>query len=383
MGFYDPAPQPKSPLGYHRVLSPSAGVKVSPLCLGSMNFGTAWESFMGKCEKPTAFAVLDAFYDKGGNFIDTANCYQDEQSEEWIGEWMETRKNRDQMVIATKYTNGYRAAHFDEQPLQSNYVGNSIKSMHLSVNASLEKLQTNYIDILYMHWWDLTTGVEEVMQGLDVLIKAQKVLYLGVSDTPAWVVVKANEYARAHGLRPFSVYQGQWNGLLRDMERDIVPMCRDQGMGIAPFGVLGSGRFKTAEARGSGHSGSGRGEKHSEMDVKISEALERVAKRENASLHAVALSYILHKTPYVFPIIGVRTVEQLMANIEALGVELSKGDMDEIDMAVPFDAGYPHTFLLGEGYNLDKTGSDVWLATLSAHVDSVAYPGPIKARKQG
>jgi len=179
---------------------------------------------MGECGKEDSFAVLDAFFDLGGNFIDTANAYQCEESEEWIGEWMEKKGNRDQMVIATKYTTGYRGHARDAEPLQSNFVGNSFKSMHISVNRSLKKMRTDYIDLLYVHWWDFTTSVEEVMHGLNALITAGKVLYLGVSDTPAWVVVKANEYARSHGLRPFSVYQGKWNASYRDMEREIIPM---------------------------------------------------------------------------------------------------------------------------------------------------------------
>ncbi|KAJ5765944.1 norsolorinic acid reductase A [Penicillium odoratum] len=382
MGFYDVAPKPASALGYHRILAPSAGVKVSPLCLGAMNFGTNWESFMGKCSKEDSFAVLDAFYKYGGNFIDTANCYQDEQSEEWLGEWMKARGNRDQMVIATKYTTGYRGHHADHEPIQSNFVGNSMKSMHVSVNASLKKLQTDYIDVLYLHWWDLTTGVEEVMHGLNALINAGKVLYLGVSDTPAWVVVKANDYARAHGLRPFSVYQGKWNASFRDMEREIVPMCRDQGMGIAPWAPLGQGKFKSAEDRAAAHTGSARAAESSESELKVSEVLEAVAARKNTSLHAVALAYILHKAPYVYPIVGQRKIEHLKANIEALSIQLSKQDMDEIDTAVPFDAGFPNTFIFRGKYDSNKTASDVMLTTLSAHIDSPPNQEPVKARKE-
>ncbi|EAW17164.1 norsolorinic acid reductase [Aspergillus fischeri NRRL 181] len=383
MGFYDVAPKPKSVLGYHRVLAPSAGVKVSPLCLGTMNFGTKWESFMGECKKEDAFAIMDAFYDHGGNFIDTANCYQDEQSEEWIGEWMKGHGNRDQMVIATKYAIGYRPTHFDIEPIQSNFVGNSMKSMHLSVNASLKKLQTDYIDVLYLHWWDLTTGVEEVMHGLNVLINARKVLYLGISDTPAWVVVKANDYARANGLRPFSVYQGSWNASLRDMEREIIPMCRDQGMAIAPWASVGQGKFKSADARkAAAHAGSGRAAEPSEREIRVSEVLEAVADRKNTTLHAVSLAYILHKAPYVYPIVGQRKVEHLVANIQALSIALSKEDMDEIDTAVPFDAGFPNTFMFCGKYDLNKTASDVMLTTLSAHIDSPANQESIKPRQK-
>ncbi|RDW81562.1 aldo/keto reductase [Aspergillus mulundensis] len=383
MSIFAPAPKPPTLLGYHRVLSPSAGVKVSPLCLGAMNFGDAWKEFMGECNKEQSFALLDAFYEAGGNFIDTANNYQQEESEKWIGEWMQKRGNRDQMVIATKYTTGYRTSHRATEPLQSNFVGNSFKSMTISVNNSLRKLQTDYIDVLYLHWWDFTTSVEEVMHGLNSLVTSGKVLYLGVSDTPAWVVVKANDYARAHGLKPFSVYQGKWNAAYRDMEREIVPMCRDQGMGIAPWAPLGGGKFKGREAREakSKEAGaSGRGAEMSQSDVRISEALEKVAERKGSNLHAIALAYVMHKTPNVFPIIGQRKVEHLKANIEALGIVLDDKDMDEIDGATEFDVGFPMNFIFRE-FTGRNTAADVWLTQASALIDAPPQPGPVRHRE--
>ncbi|KAI9041343.1 aldo/keto reductase [Aspergillus affinis] len=381
MSIFAPAPKPPTLLGYHRVLSPSAGVKVSPLCIGAMNFGDAWKEFMGECNKEASFALLDAFYEAGGNFIDTANNYQHEESEKWIGEWLQKRGCRDQMVIATKYTTGYRTSHRSTEPLQSNFVGNSYKSMIISVNNSLRKLQTDYIDVLYLHWWDFTTSVEEVMHGLNSLVTSGKVLYLGVSDTPAWVVVKANDYARAHGLKPFSVYQGKWNASYRDMEREIVPMCRDQGMGIAPWAPLGGGKFKTRAARQEKNSdGSGRGAEISESDAKISEALEKVAERKGTTLHAIALAYVMHKTPNVFPIIGQRKVEHLKANIEALSISLSDADMDEIDGATEFEVGFPMSFIFRE-FNSRNTAADVWLTQASALIDAPPQPGPVRHRE--
>ncbi|KAL4924550.1 NADP-dependent oxidoreductase domain-containing protein [Aspergillus undulatus] len=362
MSFWTFAPQPNSPLGYHRILSPTAGIKVSPLCLGGMNFGEGWEHFMGKCTKENAFALMDAFYDMGGNFIDTyatlslfyaveslielhsANNYQEGDSERWIGEWMEVRGNRDQMVIATKYTTGFRDTHVDTERIQSNLVGNSAKSLQISVRHSLLHLRTNYIDLLYVHWWDFTTSVEEVMQALNALVMAGNVLYLGASDMPAWIVVKANDYARAHGLRPFSVYQGLWNPLRRDMESEIVPMCRDQGMGIAPWGPLAQGKLKTAETREL--TGGGRSDQvMTDDEIRVSDILDEIAKDKNVSLPAVALAYLLHKTPYVIPIIGQRKIEHLRTNVEALGVELSQSDMDKIDAAIPFDPRFPMSFM--------------------------------------
>ncbi|KAJ9356273.1 hypothetical protein DTO280E4_6099 [Paecilomyces variotii] len=155
MSIFAPAPEPKSLLGRHRPLAPSAAIKVSPLCLGAMNFGDAWKDFMGECDKKTTFEILDFFYDNGGNFIDTANNYQNEESETWLGEWMEQRGVRDQMVIATKYTTGFRAYKRDQE-IQSNFVGNNTKSMRVSVDASLRKLRTSYIDLKLLSppWFD-------------------------------------------------------------------------------------------------------------------------------------------------------------------------------------------------------------------------------------
>jgi aryl-alcohol dehydrogenase-like predicted oxidoreductase len=145
-----PASPPPSALAKYRLLSPTAAVRVSPLCLGAMSLGDAWEH-MGTQSKENSFKILDLFYEAGGNFIDTANGYQNEQSEIWLGEWMDKRQNRSQMVIATKYTSPYKRD-WSKEPIKANFAGNSAKSLHESVAASLKKLQTDYIDLLYVHW---------------------------------------------------------------------------------------------------------------------------------------------------------------------------------------------------------------------------------------
>ena len=150
MSFFESPPKPVSPLGYHRILSPTAAVKVSPICLGGISIGSSWGEIFG--ENEDADRLLDAYYALGGNFIDTSNTYNSEASEKLIGEWMEKRGVRDQMVIATKYSAGYRAYNREAEPLQSNFTGNSAKSMHVSVRDSLRKLKTDYVDILYVHW---------------------------------------------------------------------------------------------------------------------------------------------------------------------------------------------------------------------------------------
>ncbi|KAI0161007.1 aldo/keto reductase [Hypoxylon sp. FL1284] len=371
------APPPQSPLARYRVLSPTASVRVSPLCLGGMSFGDAWSDYMGACDQKTTDEILDFFYEQGGNFIDTSNNYQAEQSEAWIGEWMKKRGVRDQMVIATKYTTNFRGYRSDE--LMINYQGNGAKSLMVSVNASLKKLQTDYIDLLYVHWWDFATSIPEVMQALNQMVTAGKVLYLGVSDTPAWVVSKANEYARSHGLRQFSVYQGKWSAALRDFEREIIPMVRAEGMALAPWGALGGGKFKTEEQRANRESG--RSSDPSETEIKVSQALEAVARRKNSIITSVAQAYVMHKAPYVFPIVGGRTKEHLKANVEALTLALDDEDMREIEAAVPFDPGFPSTFLYG-GAVPDHV-SKVWLSNMGGTTDYVAQEKPIVPKRSG
>lgn len=181
------------------------------------------------------------------------------------------------------------------------------------------------------------------MQSLNDVVKAGKVLYLGVSDTPAWIVSKANQYARDHGLRQFSVYQGQWNASVRDFERDIIPMTIAEGMGLAPWSVLGQGTFKTEEQRAEQVAkNEGRGlAPQSESLKAVVRVLDTVAKRKGTLLTSVALAYVMHKTPYVFPLVGVRKIEHLEENIKALSLRLSEEEIREIESATDFDLGFP------------------------------------------
>lgn len=363
MSFWGPAAEPKTKLGLHQILSPTASVKVSPLCLGGIGIGSTWSSVFGKNEEP--FKLLDAYFEQGGNFIDTSNVYNSEESERFIGDWMHERDVRDQMVIATKYTAGYKFYDLENLPLLSNYTGNSAKSMHISVRDSLKKLRTDYIDILYVHWWDFGTSVEEVMRHLHALVLARQVLYLGVSDTPAWVVVKANAFAKAHGLTPFSVYQGKWNAAFRDMEAEIIPMCQDQGMGIVPWAALGGGQLLSAEQREklkTDNHAAGRQENISQKNIAVSTALEKIAKARNTSLQAMALAYLIAQSPYVIPIVGVQTVEHVKAMAAALEVRLTDEEIKSVHEASPFDPLFPMSFLFNfrgnQPYHLGLTERD-------------------------
>ncbi|OAX35876.1 Aldo/keto reductase [Rhizopogon vinicolor AM-OR11-026] len=376
-GFWAPIPKPSSRLARYRVLSPNAGVHVSPLQLGAMSIGDKWEQFgMGSMDKASSFKLLDAFYEAGGNFIDTANNYQDQSSEEFIGEWAEQRGIRDQLVIATKYTTNYHRG--NDAVRHVTYSGNNLKSMLLSVDDSLKKLRTSYIDILYVHWWDWDTSVEEVMNGLHVLVQQGKVLYLGVSDTPAWVVAKANQYARDHGKSPFVIYQGAWNVMDRSFERDIIPMARSEGLALAPWNVLAGGKLRTDEEeqrrRETGEKGRmilGPDWERTEVEKAMSAALEKVAKDVGAKhITAVAIAYLMQKVPYVFPLIGGRKVEHLEANLESLAISLTAEQMRYLESIVPFNPGFPYT-MIGDGtaYNL--------LLSSAAYMDKQPAAQPI------
>ncbi|OQO02230.1 putative aryl-alcohol dehydrogenase AAD14 [Cryoendolithus antarcticus] len=344
--MFTPAPAPPTELGRYRVLSGSAGIRVSPLQLGGMSIGEAWTGILGSMDKKTAFELLDAFTAAGGNFVDTANNYQNDESEAWIGEWMKERGNRDQMVIATKFT--------------SNYAG---RSLHMSLRDSLQKLQTEWIDILYVHWWDWTTSVEELMDSLDIIVKQGKVLYLGISDTPAYIVAACNTYARAHGKTQFSIYQGRWNVILRDMEREIIPMCRHFNMAIAPWDAIGSGRFQTKAQLEEKKKNNEKiramlgPPEQTENEEKISAALEKIANEHGvASPTAVALAYLMAKAPNVFPIVGGRKVQHLKDNIKSLEIKLSTKDIEYLESIVPFDVGFPINFVGEDPHVTGKAG---------------------------
>ncbi|CAF1165744.1 unnamed protein product [Adineta steineri] len=217
------------------------------------------------------------------------------------------------------------------------------------------------------------------MQSLDHLVKSGKVLYLGTSDTPAWVVAKANQYARDHGLRQFSVYQGLYNAATRDCERDILPMIRDEGMSFAPWGALGGGKFKTTEQIAAmekegdkGRSFSGLLQGPSKDDQAVTAVLEKIGKSKNVSLSQIALSYVMAKQPYIFPIIGIRKLEHLQDSINALNVRLTKEEIKEIEDAYNFQAGFPHNFI---GMNPSQS----WGLPLVGHYDWVEQEKSINA----
>ncbi|KAF5355391.1 hypothetical protein D9757_012545 [Collybiopsis confluens] len=259
---------------------------------------------------------------------------------------MELRDIRSQMIIATKYTNipeRIRGVPLAKQKV--NWVGHNIKSMKVNLDISLKRLRTDYIDIYYVHAWDLHTSVEEIMDGLHNMVVAGKILYLDISNAPVWFVVKVNDYARAHGKTPFAVYQAPYSILKRDIEREILPMW----MALTLYFVLAAGHIRTTaekEQRGAGGEQGRQGlffgswERPPE-EVKVCDALEALATEMGVkSITSIAIAYVLHKAPYMFSIIGGRKVEHLLSNMEALDISLSKEQMEYLDSLQPFDKRY-------------------------------------------
>ncbi|WVQ80660.1 hypothetical protein IAT38_002765 [Cryptococcus sp. DSM 104549] len=344
--LFPKARPPKTPLAEYRLLAPTAGVRVSPICLGGGSLGNQWPGFTGKAlDTEESFKLLDAFYEAGGNFIDTAGQYQDGQSEMIIGEWMESRGVRDEIVLSTKYSIyplQRKEGDFEGNPI--NYYGNSKKNLRLSLNNALKSLRTDYIDVLYVHYWDYTTSIPELMQSLNELVKSGKVLYLGISDTPAWIVTRANEYAIQHGLAQFVIYQGMWNVGRRDLERDIIPMARAYGMSIAPYAVLGGGKFKTPEEL-KNQDYTFRYGPPSEQDLKLAATLTEIAKEigEDVRPSSVGVAWARQMVEDCFPVLGGASIEQLKSNINALKITLTPEQLDKLNNVYPFDYGFPHS----------------------------------------
>ena len=317
-----------------------SGLRVSPLCLGTMTFGEDWGFGASKDISKKQF---DLFLEAGGNFIDTADVYTEGSSEEILGELIQA--DREHVVLATKYT----LSNTTHNPNKS---GNGRKNMIQSVEGSLKRLKTDYIDLLWVHAWDFTVPVEEVMRGLDDLVRAGKILYIGISDAPAWVISRANTMAELRGWTPFIGNQLEYNLTERTPERDLLPMSNAMGIGVVAWSPLGAGILtgKYLNENGSGSGGRMEGStsyRLNERNHQIARAVVEVANEMGASPAQVALAWIRQKG--VIPIIGARKVDQLKDNIASLDIVIPEALMDRLDDASAIDLGFPHDFVLRAG----------------------------------
>lgn len=315
-----------------------SGLKVSELCLGTMTFGEDWGFGASKEESRRQF---DLFAEAGGNFLDTANVYTKGTSERFVGEFV--KADRDKWVVATKYS---IAPRFDD----INAWGNSRKNLVQSVEASLQRLGLDRIDLYWVHVADHITPADELMRALDDVVRAGKVVYVGVSDTPAWQVARANTLADLRGWSPFVALQIEYSLIERTPERDLLPMAEAFGLAVTPWGAIGGGVLSGKYAADGTSDDSKRvaANKHrtSERNLKIAAEVAAVARELGCSSTQVAIAWTQGRGAHgTIPIIGARTVEQLRDSLGAVDLVLPQAQRERLDAASTVDLGFPHDFL--------------------------------------
>ena len=318
-----------------------SGVRVSPLCLGAMTFGKDWG---WGSEVEESKQILDRYIDLGGNFIDTANGYTKGHSEAILGEHIGRHSSRrDRLVIATKFlTNMYRG--------DPNGGGAGRKSLVSACENSLRRLQTEYIDLYWMHFWDPFTPIEETMRALDDLVAAGKVRYIGFSDTPAWKVAQAQTTALLKGWTPLIALQLEYSLLERTIEGELIPAAQELGMGVTPWSPLKSGVLTGKYTRESAKTATpGRGafvsRGFTEHAFTVLDVLTKVAGEAGTTIARAALAWVVQRPGIASTIIGARTMEQLEDNLGALAVTLTADQIKALDDVSQPKLNFPHDFV--------------------------------------
>ena len=311
-----------------------SGLRVSEVFLGTMTFGSewGWGATPEECRK-----LFTAYAEAGGNVIDTANRYTDGASERIVGELLGA--DRDRFVVATKYT-------LTTDPADPNASGNHRKSLMRSLEQSLDRMRTDHVDILWVHIWDPDTPIEETMRALDDAVRAGKVLYAGISDTPAWVVARANALADWHGWSPFIGLQLPYSLVQRDIEQELLPMAGALGLSVAAWSPLAGGVLSGKFTR-SAPDGPTRVNLTdiSERDLRIAREVDTVADELGVSSSQVALAWLLAKRPLVHPIIGARRPDQLADNLAALELRLPGDAVRRLAEVSAPSLGFPAEFI--------------------------------------
>ena len=321
------------------------GLKVSELCLGTMGFGT--ESGWG-ADKPVSFSIMESFANAGGNFLDTANVYKLGTSEKIIGEFIAPR-DRDYFVIATKYS-------LRDNTTNPNASGNNRKNMMRSVEQSLKRLQTDFVDILYLHIWDDLTPIDEVLRGIDDLTRQGKVNYAAISDTPAWIVSKGNTLAELKGWSQFAALQVEYSLLQRTPERDLIPMANHFGMTVTPWAPLAGGALTGKYLRGEQGRIKPESNRRDDDSVRITREVMAVAERLDAEPGIVALQWTRQQGFNCIPIVGATRLDQLQENLKVIDLVLPREDVNRLNEASAIDLGFPAKFFREEGVRQNNYG---------------------------
>ncbi|KAG0031939.1 hypothetical protein BGZ82_006732 [Podila clonocystis] len=311
--------------------------------LGKSGLRTFGEQWGFGTNKETSRKIFDRYYEAGGNFFDTANCYTNGESERFLGEYISGK--RSECVVATKYSANPNFRDQGTQRSNANAGGNHRKSLVENLDASLKRMGTGYTDILYVHMWEFRTPIQEVMRALDDVVRSGKALYVGISDAPAWIVSSANMLADLRGLTPFIGMQTRFSMVNRSLEAEIQPMCADYGLGIVPWGILAEGFLTgkhTKEEAGStkrqvtGHFADPK-------NWRILDEVRAIAAECDKTPAQVALNWTMQKPGITAPLLGVRTMEQLEDNLSALEFTLSSEQMSRLDeVSNPASWPFPH-----------------------------------------
>ncbi|WP_428328719.1 aldo/keto reductase [Mucilaginibacter sp.] len=322
-----------------------SGLKVSELCLGTMGFGT--EAGWG-ADKDTSFAIMDTYANAGGNFLDTANVYKLGTSEKIIGEYV-ANHDRDYFVLATKYS-------LKDNVTNPNASGNNRKNMMRSVEESLKRLKTDFIDLLYLHIWDNITPIDEVMRAMDDLIKQGKVNYAAISDTPAWVVAKGNTMAELMGWSQFVALQVEYSLLARTPERELIPMAKHFGLTVTPWAPLAGGALTGKYLRGEQGRIKPESNRLSDHSAGITKVVVRIAEELGVSASHVALKWTMQQGFSSIPIVGATKVAQLEDNLKTVDVELSAEHIKQLNEASAITLGFPGDFFNEEAVKTNTFG---------------------------
>jgi aryl-alcohol dehydrogenase-like predicted oxidoreductase len=323
----------------------NSGLRVSEVALGTMTFGTDWGWGASPGESAKQFEL---FAEAGGTLIDTANKYTDGSAETILGDLIAA--DRDHFVVGTKYSLNLRDGDL-------NAGGNHRKSLVQALEASLRRLRTGYVDVLWLHAWDYLTPPEEVMRALDDQVRLGKVLYLGISDTPAWVVAQLQTLAAARGWSPFAALQVEYSLVQREVERELIPMARGLGLGVLAWGPLGAGVLSGKYAD-QAPPGQRRLDGVEPGRLAVAQEVADVARELGLSSSVVALAW-LRTQGGVIPILGARTAQQLGDNLACLDAELPPEALARLDAASHVARGFPHDFLASADFILGGLGGSL------------------------
>jgi aryl-alcohol dehydrogenase-like predicted oxidoreductase len=324
----------------------NSGLRVSELALGTMTFGTDWGWGASESESAKQFEI---FAEAGGTLIDTANKYTNGTAESILGELLAA--DRDHFVVGTKYSLNLRDGDL-------NAGGNHRKSLVQALEASLRRLRTDHVDVLWLHAWDYLTPPEEVMRALDDQVRLGKVLYLGISDTPAWVVAQMQTLAAARGWAPFAGLQIEYSLVQREVERELIPMARGLGLGVLAWGPLGAGVLSGKYASPDSQASQRRLADVEPGRLAIAQGVAKVADELGLSSSVVALAW-LRAQGGIIPILGARTAQQLADNLSCIDVTLPRPVLAQLDQASHSSRGFPHDFLAGTDFTLGGMSNEL------------------------